>query len=125
MLLGLLLEPLIELLLELLLRPLRPSSHSMTPLATRPLRLMPILAHPDDESLGCGGVIARYAAEGVAVQLVTATRGERGRHGEGARPSDREVGVRRELELRAAAEIHRRRSGGSRRISDGPSPMWS
>ena len=35
------------------------------PHETRPLRLMAILAHPDDESLGLGGVLARYAAEGV------------------------------------------------------------
>ena len=39
---------------------------------------MAILAHPDDESLGNGGALARYAAEGVEVTLVTATRGQRG-----------------------------------------------
>lgn len=42
------------------------------------LRLMCSLAHPDDESLGTGGIVARYAAEGVEVSLITATRGERG-----------------------------------------------
>ena len=42
------------------------------------LRLMAILAHPDDESLGFGGTLAKYAAEGIHVALVTATRGERG-----------------------------------------------
>ena len=42
------------------------------------LRLMAILAHPDDESMGIGGTLARYAAEGVETYLVTATRGERG-----------------------------------------------
>ena len=30
-----------------------------------PLRLMAVLAHPDDESLGMGGTLAKYAAEGV------------------------------------------------------------
>ena len=29
------------------------------------LRLMCILAHPDDESLGTGGALAKYAVEGV------------------------------------------------------------
>jgi LmbE family N-acetylglucosaminyl deacetylase len=40
---------------------------------------MAILAHPDDESLGLGGTLARYAAEGVSLSLVTATRGQKGR----------------------------------------------
>ncbi len=35
-------------------------------------------AHPDDESIGTGGTIARAAAEGHRVVLVMATRGERG-----------------------------------------------
>lgn len=70
-----------------------------------PLRLMAILAHPDDESLGVGGVLARYAAEGVATHLVTATRGQRGRYFDNDhRPSDDEVGRVREGELREAAE---------------------
>ncbi len=43
-----------------------------------PLRLMCILAHPDDESLGLGSTLARYSAEGIETYLVTATRGERG-----------------------------------------------
>src|SRR5438876_1109376 len=30
-----------------------------------PLRLLAILAHPDDEPLGTGGTLARYPAEGV------------------------------------------------------------
>ncbi len=36
------------------------------------LRLMCVLAHPDDESLGTGGAPAKYAAEGVETYLVTA-----------------------------------------------------
>jgi LmbE family N-acetylglucosaminyl deacetylase len=77
------------------------------------LKLMCILAHPDDESLGMGGTLARYAQEGVETYLVTATRGERGRFGDAAvRPSIEVVGQVREAELRAAAselgirEIH-------------------
>ena len=41
---------------------------------------MAVLAHPDDESLGLGGTLAKYASEGVETFLVTATRGERGRY---------------------------------------------
>lgn len=71
---------------------------------SRAFRLMGVLAHPDDESLGIGGVLARYAAEGVETHLVTATRGEKGRFRQGEpRPDDREVGRVREGELRAAA----------------------
>jgi len=43
---------------------------------THNLKLMCVLAHPDDESLGTGGILARYAAEGVEMYLVTATRRE-------------------------------------------------
>ena len=69
-----------------------------------PLKLMAVLAHPDDESLGIGGPLAKYAAEGVETYLVTATRGERGRYFTNEnRPSDAEVGRAREAELRAAA----------------------
>jgi LmbE family N-acetylglucosaminyl deacetylase len=49
--------------------------------SAEPLRLLCVLAHPDDESLAVGGVLARYAAEGIATYLITATRGERGWQG--------------------------------------------
>jgi LmbE family N-acetylglucosaminyl deacetylase len=70
----------------------------------RPLRLLAVTAHPDDESLGMGGVLAKYAAEGVEVSILAATRGERGRyrHGED-HPGEQELGRIREAELRAAA----------------------
>jgi LmbE family N-acetylglucosaminyl deacetylase len=68
------------------------------------LRLMCVLAHPDDESLGTGGTLAKYAAEGVETYLVTATRGERGRFGDGGeQPGPSVVGATREAELHAAA----------------------
>lgn len=71
-----------------------------------PLRLMCILAHPDDESLGAGGVLARYAAEGVETYLVTATRGERGWQGDPREnPGLAELGRIRDAELRAAAGV--------------------
>ena len=37
--------------------------------------LVAVHAHPDDECLGTGGVLARYAAEGVRTVLVTCTDG--------------------------------------------------
>ena len=68
------------------------------------LRLMCVLAHPDDESLGTGGALAKSAAEGVGTYLVTATRGERGRYGDSPEsPGPAVVGKAREAELRAAA----------------------
>jgi N-acetyl-1-D-myo-inositol-2-amino-2-deoxy-alpha-D-glucopyranoside deacetylase len=45
---------------------------------TAPPRLLLVHAHPDDESLWTGGTIARYAAAGVPVTLVTCTLGEEG-----------------------------------------------
>lgn len=68
------------------------------------LKLMCVLAHPDDESLGTGGALARYAAEGVETYLVTATRGERGWFGDpDQNPGLAELGRIREAELLAAA----------------------
>ncbi|GIX47977.1 MAG: mycothiol S-conjugate amidase [Candidatus Tectimicrobiota bacterium] len=43
-----------------------------------PLTLMAVHAHPDDECLSTGGVLARLAREGVRTVVVTATRGEEG-----------------------------------------------
>lgn len=68
------------------------------------LRLMCVLAHPDDESLATGGVLAQCANEGVSTYLLTATRGERGRYGDGSvSPGPAVVGLAREAELAAAA----------------------
>lgn len=70
------------------------------------LKLMAILAHPDDESLGFGGMLAKSAAEHVETYLVTATRGERGWTGdERAYPGVEALGQLREAELRAAAQV--------------------
>jgi len=69
---------------------------------------MAVLAHPDDESLGVGGTLAKYASEGIDVFLLTATRGDSGRF-RGYRlddyqhPGPSTLGNIREAELRAAA----------------------
>jgi N-acetyl-1-D-myo-inositol-2-amino-2-deoxy-alpha-D-glucopyranoside deacetylase len=41
-------------------------------------RMLLIHAHPDDESITTGGTMARYAAQGVDVTLLTCTLGEEG-----------------------------------------------
>jgi mycothiol S-conjugate amidase len=46
--------------------------------AAAPLRLMAVHAHPDDESSKGAASLARYAAEGVGVMVVSCTGGERG-----------------------------------------------
>jgi N-acetyl-1-D-myo-inositol-2-amino-2-deoxy-alpha-D-glucopyranoside deacetylase len=45
---------------------------------SEPLTLMTVHAHPDDEAIGTGGTLLRYAAEGIRTVLVTATLGEEG-----------------------------------------------
>lgn len=42
------------------------------------LTLMAVHAHPDDEAISTGGVLARYASEGIRTVLVTCTNGELG-----------------------------------------------
>lgn len=77
-----------------------------SPGLTHPKRLLAVLAHPDDECLGFGGTICKYAHEGVETYLVTATRGERGRFGNAKEsPGLHIVGATRERELREAASI--------------------
>lgn len=66
------------------------------------LRRLAVFAHPDDESFGVGGTLARYAAEGVEVHLACATRGEAGELGDPPLCSQEELGKLREGELRAA-----------------------
>lgn len=82
----------------------------MTDPALAPLvplgRLLVVHAHPDDETLATGGLLATWAASGEPVTLVTCTRGERGEvigdalaHLEGDGPA---LAAHREHELEAA-----------------------
>ncbi|MCK7627565.1 N-acetyl-1-D-myo-inositol-2-amino-2-deoxy-alpha-D-glucopyranoside deacetylase [Streptomyces sp. RS10V-4] len=50
----------------------------MTELPAPARRLLLVHAHPDDESINNGATMARYAADGAQVTLVTCTRGEEG-----------------------------------------------
>jgi mycothiol S-conjugate amidase len=71
--------------------------------ASAPRTLLVVYAHPDDESFGNAGTLARYAAEGVAVHYACATRGECG----GAAPElldgYADIGALRSAELACAA----------------------
>ena len=49
--------------------------------ADKKLKILVTGAHPDDPETGCGGVIARYVAEGHEVKLVYLTGGEAGIEG--------------------------------------------
>lgn len=71
-----------------------------------PLKLLCVLAHPDDESIALGGTLAKYAAEDVEISLVVATRGERGWFYDWSEyPGEAGLGRIREAELRAACRV--------------------
>ncbi|MFD8230594.1 N-acetyl-1-D-myo-inositol-2-amino-2-deoxy-alpha-D-glucopyranoside deacetylase [Streptomyces sp. NPDC059696] len=94
----------------------------MTELPSR--RLLLVHAHPDDESIINGATMARYAAEGAHVTLVTCTLGERGEviPPELAHLTGAALGQHRRRELTAAlAELgvrDFRLLGGAGRYSD-------
>ncbi|WP_037606160.1 PIG-L family deacetylase [Streptacidiphilus rugosus] len=76
----------------------------------RPLTLMAVHAHPDDEATGTGGVLARYAAEGVRTVLVTCTDGGCGDGPGGVKPDEpghdpEAVADMRRQELKASCEV--------------------
>jgi LmbE family N-acetylglucosaminyl deacetylase len=66
--------------------------------------LLVVMAHPDDESMGCGGLILRHTRAGIPVHLICATRGEEGWSGKplGARKEDLASIRTHELEEAAA-----------------------
>jgi LmbE family N-acetylglucosaminyl deacetylase len=61
------------------------------------------MAHPDDESMGCGGVILRHSRAGVPVNLICATRGEAGWSGKPRGAKKEDLAQIRTEELREAA----------------------
>ncbi len=71
-----------------------------------PYSLLAVFAHPDDESLACGGLLAWCAALGMRVSLLCVTHGEHGQmddtEGTGGTPPARDV---RATELRNAAGV--------------------
>ncbi len=62
-------------------------------------------AHPDDETFGVGGTLAQYAAAGVSVYYVCATRGEVGSAAPEHQQGYATLGDTRWAELKCAAQI--------------------
>lgn len=68
-----------------------------------PPRLMVVVAHPDDETYGCGSLLLAAVAAGWRTTVVCATRGEAGEPTAGTDLSHTTLGDVREAELRHAA----------------------
>jgi N-acetylglucosamine malate deacetylase 2 len=68
-------------------------------------RMLGVFAHPDDESFGMGGTIAKYAAQGQAFGIVTFTRGERSTAGTSLQHTPQELAATRVAELERAVSI--------------------
>jgi LmbE family N-acetylglucosaminyl deacetylase len=71
---------------------------------TRPLRILGVFAHPDDETFCAGGTLAKYAADGAEIMVVSATRGDAGQIRDARAATRRTLGAVRERELRLACE---------------------
>jgi N-acetyl-1-D-myo-inositol-2-amino-2-deoxy-alpha-D-glucopyranoside deacetylase len=69
---------------------------------SEPLTLLCVHPHPDDESIACGGVLARAAATGVRTVVVTCTGGEEGENLAGIDLTGEPLPVHRRRELAAA-----------------------
>lgn len=69
----------------------------------RPVRVLGLFAHPDDEVFCVGGTIARASAAGAETAIVSLTRGEAGQIRESTTASRRTLGAVRAAELAASA----------------------
>lgn len=68
-------------------------------------RLLISLAHPDDESFGSGGLIAKYVSEGVEVFYICATRGNRGTVAPEFLEKHGSIDAVRDAELECASQV--------------------
>ncbi len=68
-------------------------------------RLQVIVAHPDDETFGCGSLLLHARSAGAVTAVCCATRGEAGEVANGVEIPAGGVSQLREAELRAAADL--------------------
>ena len=68
-------------------------------------RLQVVVAHPDDETFGCGSLLLHARRAGAVTAVCCATRGEAGEVSSGVEVPAGGVGELREAELRAAAQL--------------------
>jgi N-acetyl-1-D-myo-inositol-2-amino-2-deoxy-alpha-D-glucopyranoside deacetylase len=78
-----------------------------------PHRLLCVHPHPDDESIACGGLIARAVQAGHDVHVVTCTGGEEGENQSGI-----------DLEGRAMADVRRDEMAAAIAALGGPAHAW-
>ena len=67
--------------------------------------ILAVFAHPDDESLACGGTLARLSDAGARVVLLCATRGEKGLVTDAALVAHEDLAAVRTRELQEAARV--------------------
>ncbi|MGH2521158.1 MAG: PIG-L deacetylase family protein [Anaerolineales bacterium] len=66
--------------------------------------LLCVVAHPDDETILCGGTLVKLASRGVALHFVSLTRGEGGEVGEPPLTDREHLGEVREQEMVCAVQ---------------------
>ncbi len=69
------------------------------------LRMQVVVAHPDDETFGCGSLLLAAAQCGAVTSVTCATRGEAGEVSVGVAVPEGGVAALREAELREAARL--------------------
>ena len=72
---------------------------------SEPFRLLCVHPHPDDESIACGGVLARASDEGAHTAVVTCTGGEAGENLAGIDLGDEDLATHRRRELADALRV--------------------
>lgn len=68
------------------------------------MNVLAFFAHPDDETILAGGILALLAQDGAVVHYLCATRGEGGETGEPPLATREALGAAREAELRCAVQ---------------------